>query len=75
MIIASDELKLFRQRHGMSTKAFCEKYKICRTSWVSWESGKKPPSGTVQTFLRCLMKEPKLMEKIINDTATTAPIV
>lgn len=67
MTITSEELRLFRQRHGITTTAFCDKYRIQRTAWQSWESGKKPPSGTVVTFLLCIMKEPKLMEKIIHE--------
>ncbi len=53
-LLLPDDLKLLRERHGLSQKAIGELLQIGAKSWTRWESGKQRPSRSINILLCAL---------------------
>jgi len=60
-------LQDLKKKLGLNSSELCVRYKLSRSAFFNWENNIKTPSNASKLLLECILKQPDLMAKIIND--------
>lgn len=62
----SPDVAALRKRLKLSQKQFSVVYRIKAETLKKWEQHKREPDSICRAYLKCIAKEPKLIEQIVN---------
>lgn len=62
----SPDIASLRKRLKLSQKQFSVVYRINAETLKKWEQHKRKPDSISCAYLKCIAKEPKLIEQIVN---------
>lgn len=63
---ASPDVAELRKKLKFSQKKFAETYHINPETIKKWEQHKREPDSISRAYLKCIAKDPKLIEQLIN---------
>jgi putative transcriptional regulator len=64
---ASPNVQKLRKKLNLSQREFSETYHINIETLRKWEQGKRLPDSISRAYLKCIMNNPKLINKLVND--------
>ena len=63
---ASPDLTVLRKKLKLSQQQFAEKYRINPETIKKWEQKKRDPDSISRAYLKCIEKNPKMIEQLVN---------
>ena len=63
---ASPDLTCLRKKLKLSQIEFATKYRINPETVKKWEQGKREPDSISRAYLKCIAKNPKVIEQLVN---------
>ena len=63
---ASPNLTTLRKKLNLSQQQFSEKYRINPETIKKWEQKKREPDSISRAYLKCIEKNPLLIEQLVN---------
>ena len=63
----SPNLQKLRKKLCFSQREFSETYHINIETLRKWEQGTRFPDSISRAYLKCIMNNPKLIDKLVND--------
>jgi putative transcriptional regulator len=62
----SPDVAHLRKRLKLSQKRFAQVYHINAETLKKWEQHKREPDSISRAYLKCIAKNPKIIEKLVN---------
>lgn len=62
----SPDVGSLRRKLKLSQQGFAEKYRINLETIKKWEQHKREPDTISRAYLKCIEKNPKVIEKLVN---------
>ena len=66
-LTATPNVQQLRKKLQLSQREFSETYHINIETLRKWEQGKRIPDAISRAYLKCIMNNPKLINKLVND--------
>lgn len=63
---ASPDVAVLRKRLKLSQQRFAQKYHINPETIKKWEQHKREPDSISRAYLKCIEKNPKIIEELVN---------
>lgn len=63
---ASPNLILLRKKLKLTQMQFAEKYRINPETLKKWEQHKREPDSISRAYLKCIQKNPQIIEQLVN---------
>lgn len=63
---ASPDVAALRKKLKLSQKGFAERYRINPETIKKWEQHKREPDSISRAYLKCIDKNPKIIEQLVN---------
>jgi len=73
-IVAIPNTKAIREKLGLSQTDFASLIDVSKHTLISWEQGKRNPSGPARTLLLIAQEHPEVVFKTIKSTKNTTEI-
>jgi putative transcriptional regulator len=61
------DVRAIRRRPGLSQAQFARRFGFALTAIQNWEQGRRQPEASARLFLKVIAREPKAVERALND--------
>lgn len=70
LVTSSPDVRLLRERLGLSQEAFAERFHLSLRTVQEWEQQRRVPVGPARVLLRVIERDPEAVDRALDGTMT-----